>query len=459
MGQKLLLRACAAVGIFLFIACGRENPSTIDNPRPSVEALRPSPTIPISTVAEFDSAWDEGHFTNGTVFLIEANSVLQFASDKTYGEAAADGKSFSLIGVDTTAILKKVDPETALFALGGAGVSEVVIEDIKFLVELTPQPTGNHPGFVTLANYRGIFITNTVIDVEDQSFNLTADSLVIDGLHLRTRRVNGLLHNCRNFHAFDHTIKNSTFYRKDPGAGAPQGPCSGAFPFSPGGDVTWENNQFYATPASDGEPFYSIQENTTPIDFIFDTNNFRKQTLRFVSCRDATANVALIDNNSDLIFCSDGIGTDELIECADCDDPDDNFDVVVTVNQWSFEGDPLDYDDFGPISGQNACWDATDIVYVEFALATIPEFEEHQDVPVVEWGDDNCTTGGGTVNATWNPSTNKWNASFDVSAIGDADVYWRGTATLCEKTVVGDCIRRRFTLCGAGGIPTWFTQE
>ncbi len=437
----------SALSILLVLALlsGCEDEAPISpNAHDLTSAVRP--VIAISDTAAFEAAWNGGNFADGTTFQVPSATTLQWFRNVQF---QATNKTFTLAGADTTSVLKKSysgGGPIAFFSASGQADDSLAITNLKFVA-----------GGASYTFFGGTFpridVTNVVVDLQAQSFTLTANRLTVDGLALRANFGSGFHHRSRFALPFEHVIRNSAFFRKATGSG----PCKATISFPGAGTVTWEDNEFDANSSSDGTEFYDVHVSNPPtdIDFTFTQNNFRKQNILFNNlCDNGTVNVFLNDNNSEAAFCGDGV---EIIECDACEPPTDFF-LNVFLSGWSFEGEPFDYDDFGPISGQNACYDANDIVYVEFALATTEPFEAYQQVEV-EWGDDDCTSGGGTVGAVWNASTSKWNASFDVSTIGDADIYWRGKATLCSKTVTGDCIRRRFTLCGAGGVPVWFTQR
>jgi hypothetical protein len=454
------LRICmtAALCLSLVTSCDRNDPASTDGVVAPLSAVRPRHAISISTVAQFDSAWNNGNFADGTVFFIESGNVLEFASDKTYDEDAANDKSFSIVGEDTTAILRKTDFTQKLFdvtdvAAPDSGSHRIVFDNVKL------QGIGSGSTFANFDEYGSIIVTDAVIDLDTHVFQATCDSFVMDNSHLRAHNGSGLNLKSRQNHAFDYDIQNSTFVRKHT-VGPAQGPCNFDFSLAPSGSLLFDNNEFKATSASDSLAFLSVRVISADeaLEFAFVDNDFGKQAISFGNtCNAATVNIDLAGNNSDLVFCGDGVGAGELIYCLACDE---NFILNVTATTWSFEDNPLDYDDFGPISNQNACYVETepDSVFVEFSLAGTDVFGDSRIDASVLFADDNCTTGVTEVAAWWNPETSKWNSAFDVSGFTDGDCYWRGKGVLCDKTVTGTCIRKRFEECGGGGgvKPEWF---
>lgn len=444
-------RAFAVIAVLLPFAlvasCGGNGEEPMQ-PSDSSVALHSSPaTIHIiNSIADFESVWANGGFASGDVFRVTTGTVLDWSTDKRFAETAANNKSFTIEGVDTTAILRKShsgpSPFFTLTDTGGANQT-ITIRNIKL------ERTNGSGTFMHFNGYANINIDNVVMNFGDNYVQLACNVLLTERLDLESASSFGFYHRSNSGQAFSHTIRDSYFRHVSGGGSVARSTMTLA---AQGGSLLLENNVFRGTQSDDAYHF-SVTGNPADgpdaIDVDLVDNDFQLGTFHIGSCNNVVIAITMANNNSDAEFCAE-----DLVQC-EC--TEETCLYATTVSTWSFMGDPQDYDDFGPISEQNACYDAG-MVYVEFALASTAAFEDYQDVEV-EWGDDNCATGGGTVAATWNSTTSKWNASFDVSGIGDADVYWRGKGTLCSKTVVGDCIRRRFTACGAGGIPVWFTQE
>lgn len=432
-----------------YLGCGQREPVS-----PAADSDRPKPQTrllsSISTTAEFEAAWNDGNFDDGTVFIIEAGNTLEWTTNVQF---AATNKTFSLIGGDTTAVLKRSyagGGPVPFFVVNGNstdGPDSLLMTDIKFV------GTGASGGYFSATNYSRIEVTNVVMDLDNHSFLVRSNDLLIDGLNLRAQSSSGFNHLTPTNQAFEHVIRNSTFRRK---LGGP-GPCYAQINSLSHGTVTWDNNEFFATAASNGEEFYSAKvQNTDDIAFVFTDNNFREQTILFNSlCQDATVDLLLANNNSDLVFCGDG---EDLIECTNCDDPAEDFDLLISLNLWSFQSQSLDYDDFGPVSNQSACVDG-DTAYVQFSHPSQAAFEEYQAITVV-YGDDDCVTSPSEIAAWFNPATGKWNTAIDVTAFPDGDFYWHAKGTLCAETNVGTCVRKRLDqTCGAGGKPDWYTPH
>lgn len=428
-----------------YLGCGKE--ASVSPASDGQEPRRTRLLTSIATTAAFEAAWNGGNFSDGTVFFIEAGNTLEWTTNVQF---AATNKTFSLIGEDTTAVLKKSysgGGSVKFFVVtnnGQDGLDSLYIDNLKFV------RTGGQ-GFFLASNYSRVEVTDAVMDLEDDSFAVSCNSLLIDGLNLRAMFPSGLNHFTLQNQAFDHQIRNSVFRRKLNGSG----PCNTTIIAPDHGTVTWDNNQFFATSASDGEPFYSVrvQDTDGDISFVFTNNNFRKQTILFNSaCLNAAVDLVLANNNSDLVFCGDG---EDLIECTNCDDPAKDFDLLISLNLWSYLSQSLDYDDFGPVSDQSACVDG-DTAYVQFSHPSQAAFEEYQTITVV-YGDDDCVTSPSEIAAWFNSTTGKWNTAIDVTAFPDGDFYWHAKGILCAETNVGTCVRKRLDqTCGPGGKPNWY---
>jgi hypothetical protein len=78
--------------------------------------------------------------------------------------------------------------------------------------------------------------------------------------------------------------------------------------------------------------------------------------------------------------------------------------------------------------------------FVTFRVGGVTE--DYTATALVRYGDESAS--GNTENASYNSTTEKWEAAFDVSSFTDGDFGWRPEATLCDSTNVGSSQQQFF---------------
>ena len=147
--------------------------------------------------------------------------------------------------------------------------------------------------------------------------------------------------------------------------------------------------------------------------------------------------------------------TDECNQGSDLCPSCTQYSITCTVTGlWTYNNDLLGYTGFEDITDQNACV-YNDTAYVEFVVDSVGDNEGYQSV-WARYGDDHCGAGASQAVAWKHSTKSTWNTKFYVGDMTGGDFYWRGKATLCDSTILGQCTQKTLRQCK--DIPIWWEE-
>lgn len=446
---------------FLIVSCSKDKPTEVapsgvegaHHSRRVLETCTPT-TLTVSNTTQFAAAW--ATLCDGDVIHIPANTTITWtgAPPSTCRGAnnwfCATNVSFTIEGEDTTSVIEVNSLGSTHHFLdagddGTDGTHAITIQNVKFIRD------NNGSGFIKIAGYNSVVVTNVVMDLLDQDFAVNCKNLLIDGLDLESNGVGLDLGANSNLGQFSHTVENSKLRARSSAAG----PVIIDLGNTQDGTITFQDNVLSAH-GGDGDHWlettgYIQSSHTVNVDLI--DNDFKKRTVLIYGIATTSGSHLILDldcNNSSLHACPDS-----LVVL----DSSNHFDL-------SYEQTPtwkLDYGacisnfSLGSVTNQEACIFG-DSAWVKFEVGHTSGAEPAMHV-YARWADDNCTTSPQNVKAVWNAGTSKWNAHFYIGDVMDGSFYWKGTGQLCTSNVAGTCQIRTTRPCDGVEDPTDFTSQ